>query len=479
MLVFVVGLIIGGTSAHAASPQGVTKVVRTKAREQIRLPVKGKLRLRVDPMSGTLTLTSKSKATIRKLVERFFETPSALCPDFDATDHRIILRCQSRNLKAKITGKRRRRVLRVDDLLGPPLRKDDSRMPLLFYPPEQLGLGSKCPSNTDAGQGECHLRARRMKSAAKSFRKALKGEHRVFASLRLGDLAMEIGDVETAVGWYRKAGFRGPYGRLATLRLCELNGTCFDDRDHHYRYTDTAALRTPLKEEVVLRTARMHVFAGRPLQAAHYLLSTGLRTKSDNLCKYAPALCHRIALEALRTSQIQPSSDALSLYMALPGRLAGDHAFELTDLAAQTAEDLGALAFAASLLASSTEVVPDALAADHLYRTARLYVAADDQARARIVLRFAKEQYRKDAPQLLRFLLLEEQLDEARRRRDAEAALAADTPAEEAPALSPQELLLADAAKLLADAKTERTAPLYPPKEAPAVDGGVVASAAE
>ncbi|MCP4500676.1 MAG: tetratricopeptide repeat protein [Deltaproteobacteria bacterium] len=422
-------------------------------------------------MAGTLTLKAKNKRTIEKLVDEFFNTPSKICPEFDATEYRIILRCKSRQIAARIRGRRAKRVLQVDELLGPPLLASDAQPPKMFYPPRPLGLGGPCPGDTNASKAECSIQKGKLEKAAKLLQKALK-EQPAYAALRLGDLALGLGDVETAAAWYKRAGYRGPFGRLAKVRLCELNGTCFDDHRHRYRYLDSTALPSPLKEEMVLRAARLHVFAGRPLQAASFLLSTGLNTRSDNLCKFAIRLCHRIALEGLRASQIEPSADALALFMALPNRLDGPHAFELTDLAASTAEELGAEAFAASLLASSTAVVPKSLAADQLFRTARLFVAAGDVARARIVLRFALEKYRHRPAERIRYALLEAKLDEDLEAEDARLAALATDESTFVEVKSEDDDAFSRAEALLSQSRALRSAPLYPPLPEES-DGGI------
>ena len=83
------------------------------------------------------------------------------------------------------------------------------------------------------------------------------------AALRLGDLALGTGDPATAIGWYRRAGTAGTFGRMARERICELDGSCLGSTAVVRRIFDAHGLPDPLRAEMTIRAIRAEALEGR------------------------------------------------------------------------------------------------------------------------------------------------------------------------------------------------------------------------
>jgi hypothetical protein len=105
-------------------------------------------------------------------------------------------------------------VLEDPRVRGLPLSEDGDQI-WFFYHPIALRFGSGCPGDTAPARGECQFKAGRFTEAALEFRKALQGEYRRLAPLRLGDISLRTG---------RSGNRRGlvPHGRA--LRQLRTNG---------------------------------------------------------------------------------------------------------------------------------------------------------------------------------------------------------------------------------------------------------------
>jgi hypothetical protein len=197
--------------------------------------------------------------------------------------------------------------------------------------------------------------------------------------LRAGDAALAAGDVSLALAAYRDTGHTGPCGRLATERLCELNGgDCF----RQPIVFDRSGFSGAILQDLLLREARAHAFTGHPFEAVDPLIKLGGTFCADN------ALCRHILVGVLRELPQAATADALTFAMSLPGR--GPYAVELTRAEADTSALLGAPRTGATLLATITAQVSAADLPEHLLRTAELYKAANDAAHAAAVTEFAR-----------------------------------------------------------------------------------------
>ena len=94
-----------------------------------------------------------------------------------------------------------------------------------------MGLATRCPGKNEGAQGECWLKEGDRLQAAFHFRKALDTNNRQLAAVRLGDLALAMGDPVTALGWYHRGAPYGVFGRVAASRVCELDGGCLQSTE--------------------------------------------------------------------------------------------------------------------------------------------------------------------------------------------------------------------------------------------------------
>ena len=234
-----------------------------------------------------------------------------------------------------------------------------------------------------------HLKAGRLAEAAFEFRKALQGEYRRLAALRLGDISLRTGDFETAAGWYRMVGRYGSYGRMALARLCELGGGCLGEMRKHV--FDATVLPEPLHGEMLLRGARAFAYIGAVKDSMTALLDA-MRSNSHICDDETRALCRRIVLFALKFPDKDGGFESLEAYMTLPLRTEGYLAIEMVRAAAEKALDLGAPLFAGHLLAASVPWVEGAdtdAINEHLLRATEMYLTAKDAARARTLFEYA------------------------------------------------------------------------------------------
>jgi len=154
------------------------------------------------------------------------------------------------------------------------------------------------------------------------------------------------------------------------------------------------ALPEPLYTEIVLRRARAHTLADKPIEGARILVESSEDPEHDRPCDYALLLCQRIAMEALKTPGADGAAQGLSLYSILPLSKDKKNNYEFATLAAQRAADLGAPQYAANILAAVTGNVSQADLPAHLALTAELYLDGGDTARAFVVLRYVKTRFR-------------------------------------------------------------------------------------
>jgi hypothetical protein len=363
--------------------------------ERIPLPrLAGPIALEVAPLDKQVTLRLPKDSVLAG--GRIASSVGALCRKVTIKQDRVELECRSRRMDAAITRDGGQLFLELYELRGLPWRPGVDGPPLVPYPPHVTGLGGKCPGTSPAGKGECAFMEERWVEAAQHFREALATRDRALASLRLGDLALVAADPATAIGWYQRAGYLGPFGRLATARLCELSATCFQARpslDPH-----PADLPAPLRNDLLLRRARVYAYLGAWSRSLAVLSDSFAADAERTLCTEAGrSTCRRLVLAALRNTRGAESEAALEVFLALPQRDKGPFAVDLAQAAAEASSRLGAPVFGASLLSVVVPELGSEALVDHLARTAELYLAGRDAVRARVILEFAESR----APHLL------------------------------------------------------------------------------
>lgn len=349
--------------------------------ERLRLPP-GEVELEVDSLGARLALTP-TKGTSTALAAAFRARPSTLCPRATVEDGKLLLRCRSRRIEAKLRQERGARFLDLHEVRGLPIDGSFADEPRIFWDPVKLHLGGPCPGDTAFARGECALRSGHDEDAAIEF-EAARSDPRAAgaAALRLGDLAARQGDRALAAEHYGKAGHLGFWGRLGTARICELLGNCLGTRDEA-RIFDPVGMPEPLRIELVLRHARALAFRDEHAAACRLLAAEG------NACKLGENLCGRIALEAMRADLPADRAEGLSLFVSLENRTTSPLAFELSAAAAEVAAAAGAPLFAANTLSVTVDFAPKRRLAGHLLRMAQLYLDAQDPVRAEVVADFA------------------------------------------------------------------------------------------
>ena len=362
-----------GTPPENAEPERVTTVAVVE-----RLPLAAPItRVTISVDSLAMRIDLSTTADPRAIYQRFVASNPQLCPYVSRAGSTVVLQCRTPRIEARLDANGGKPVLEIREVRGLPLSEDGDQI-WFFYHPIALHYGSACPGDTAPARGECHFKAGRFTEAAIEFRKALQGEYRRLASLRLGDISLRTGDPATAAGWYRMAGRYGSYGRLAVARLCELGGTCLGEM--RKRVFDATMLPEPLHGEMLLRAARAHAYIGAVKDSMVNLLEA-MRT-SPRICDDdTRVLCRRLVLFALKFPDTDGGLEALESYLNLPLRTEGFLAIELVRAAAEKALDIGAPLFAGHLLAASVPWVEGAdvdAISDHLLRSAEMYLVAQD-----------------------------------------------------------------------------------------------------
>lgn len=357
--------------------------------ERVRLTQRLSGDIKVHPIAGEIELPTTQAESLAKYLRKKLE--KSPCPKAKIETRAVRLTCNVRKIDAKVTKRRGRRYLEISELRSMPERDSESQLPLFPLDPVEFGFGGACPGDTAAARGECALQKGELTKAAEEFREALKSDsstQRELASLRLGDLALKVGDIDSARGWFMRAGKAGPIGRLAYVRTCEIEGTCFaplDGHRHTYYPYDLGGTSAAIREEIALRAVRAYTFEGNPEAAARILIEEGYRP-----CDLQSDLCVAVEREALREPN-RPSVIAMAIYLTSPLPRSDDAVWEHATLAAEHAAAMGAPSYGASLLAATLNLASTKQLERHLLRSAELYLDADDRARARAVVRYAEQ----------------------------------------------------------------------------------------
>jgi len=378
-------LIALGAPLENAEPERVTTVAVVE-RLPLAAPI-GRVVLSVDSLAMRIDLATT--ADPRAIYQRLLASDPQLCPYISRAANTVVLQCRTPRIEARLDPNGGKPVLEIREVRGLPLSEDGDQI-WFFYHPIALRFGSGCPGDTAPARGECQFKAGRFTEAALEFRKALQGENRRLAALRLGDISLRTGDPSTAAGWYRMAGRQGSYGRMAVARLCELGGSCLGEM--RKRVFDAEALPEPLHGEMLLRAARAHAYIGAVKDSMVSLLDA-IRTNPRICDDDTRVLCRRLVLFALKFPDTEGGLEALESYLNLPSRTEGFLSIEMVRAAAEKALDIGAPLFAGHLLAASVPWVEgtdvEALG-DHLLRSAEMYLIAKDLARARTLYEYAE-----------------------------------------------------------------------------------------
>jgi tetratricopeptide (TPR) repeat protein len=379
---------LGGStpSEPSDSPEG-ERVSTVAAIERLPLAVPiNRVVLSVDSLAMRIDLTTT--ADTRAIQQRFLASDPQLCPFIHREPNTVVLQCRTPRIEARLDQTGGKPILEIHEVRGLPLHESGDQI-WFFYHPIALHFGSGCPGDTSPARGECHFKAGRFTEAALEFRKALTGEYRRLASLRLGDISLRTGDSTTAAGWYRLAGRFGSYGRLATARLCELGGGCLGEM--RKRVFDATMLPEPLHSEMLLRGARAHAYIGA-VKDSMAALTEAMRSNPRICDEDTRILCRRLVLFALKFPDLEGAIEAVEAYMALPGRTEGFLSIEMVRAAAEKCLAIGAPLFAGNLLAASVPWVEGTdveAIGDHLLRSAEMYLIAQDSARARTLYEYA------------------------------------------------------------------------------------------
>ena len=332
-----IGLVVGAVAALAvAAPELPLAGVVERFADLSCLPSAS-----VRPLERSIAVRCKGGAV------RLLKARSKICPNAvkDGEDG-VIFNCNTSFLAAHAS----EGTLLIFQLRGPPVRGEDGPPPS----PSSAELDKACGPSAPP--------------------------------LRAGDAALAGGDLTLALAAFRDAGHLGPCGRLATERICELNGgDCF----RHPVIFDRSGLTGALLQDLLLREARIRALTGHPFEAVEPLLKLGQPTCANN------ALCRHILVSVLREPPRAATAGALAFAMSLPGK--GPYAVELTRAEADTSAALGAPRTGATLLAAITAQVSAADLPGHLLRTAELYKAARDNAHAAAVTEFARTKLSADS----------------------------------------------------------------------------------
>jgi len=412
--------ILLAAAAAPDGPMGVTVQTATVA-ERVPLPrARGPLKLIVDSLSARLQVVApRDRAAV---ASRIAAHANWICPKIVDRPDGVELRCRTRHLDAVISVENGASYLDIRELRGLPWRDGADGPPIFFYDPPQTGLGDRCPGNSMAGIGECLLRGGPTLEAARRFRAALRTPNRQLAALRLGDIALATGDPSTALGWYRRTGTMGVFGRVARTRECEIDGSCLGSTEALLKIFDPAGLPPPVRTEMLLRAVRAELYQDRFNSALKLLTDRISDVGYGELCRdEIDRLCRRFLLEIIRnqalpaTAPAAPPTDKgashevvagkrddaadeaaraqaqeiLELYLALPNWDRGPLAVELADASAELSRRLGAPVFGGNILSAVAPMVPPAAMLDHLARAAELYLEGGDEFRAKLLVEYA------------------------------------------------------------------------------------------
>jgi tetratricopeptide (TPR) repeat protein len=326
-----------------------------------------------EPLTGTLELRRQNNA--KAVAQRMAMGAGQICSEVEAVGTTVVVRCKTKRIDAHLVVERGNKIfIEIEQLRGLPFRHDGDKLSI-FYDPQSVGFGAPCPGTMLVGRAECALRDGRTEEATALFRQALGSAPQAsFAGMRLGDMAAANGDIAGALNYYRRYSYGDLFGRLAAARLCELDGSCLDNAARVFGAADKPE---PVRSELLLRGARVALFADRFSDASKLLLDA------------VNDLCRRMLLVVLDHVTGDDAAQAIEAWLGMPDKYQGPLVMPMLRAVAEKAASIGAPGFAANLLAANATSAEGPGLADHLLRTAELYLAAGDIVRARVVVDYA------------------------------------------------------------------------------------------
>jgi hypothetical protein len=302
-------LLIALAASDDKGPVGV-HLTTSMAAERIPLqPLRGPIELVADPFGARIELrTTKPQPALAAQISNH---AGSICPTVTTIAGGIELRCRTRRFEAILSTEGSKRFLDIQELRGLPWRAGPGGPPSYHYEPFRVGLGPPCPGQNAVSRGECALLAGRLLAAATEFRSAIDSTESQMAALRLGDMSLATGDPATAIGWYRRAGTAGTFGRMARTRVCEIEGSCLGSSDVVRRVFDPRGLPDPLRAEMSVRGIRAEAFAGRFDSSTRMLWQMIHGGSLSWVCREGgEIICRRVLLEGLRQAVSRPAPQA-------------------------------------------------------------------------------------------------------------------------------------------------------------------------
>jgi len=298
-------LLLALAAADDKGPLGVN-VTTAVATERIPLsPLRGPIDIVADPYAGRIELRSTKPQP--QLAAQISHHAGTICPTVKMLGNAVELTCRTHRFEAVLTTEGTKQFLDIQELRGLPWREGLAGPPFYHYEPVRSGIGGSCPGTNAASRGECALRAGKQLEAATQFRSTLESGDFQIAALRLGDLALGTGDPATAIGWYRRAGTAGAFGRMARARICELDGGCLTSSETFHRVFDGHGMPDPVRAEMTILGIRAEALEGR-LGAATRMMWQAIRSGSLAwMCREGgEVICRRVLLEAMREATGAP-----------------------------------------------------------------------------------------------------------------------------------------------------------------------------
>ena len=334
-------------------------------------------------------LELRSKGDARGVYAKIVAAGSRLCPQAQVQRNLVTLECRSRRLDGAVVEDKGKSYLEIYELRGVPWRGEDQRINI-FYGPIAFKVDDACPGSSPLSRGECAFQAGRYPTAAVEFRRALTGDGKRMAAIRLGDIAIINQDPIAAAGWYHAAGRGGAFGRLATGRLCELSGNCFEKSRRIM--LEANLMPEPLHTEMLLRGARVAAYLDE-IPKAMVDMRLAIETTRGGCDGTTTMFCRRLLLKVFQQPGKDGIVEALETYLALPNRHDGPLSLQLLNAAVDKVAKMGAPVFAGNLLAASSQIMATLrkpLSEDLLLKNAELYLAGLDRTRARVVVEYAE-----------------------------------------------------------------------------------------
>jgi hypothetical protein len=299
-------LLIALAASDDKGPVGVHLTTSTVAERIPLLPLRGPIELVADPLGARIELRTMKPQPA--LAAQIASHAGSICPAVTTIAGGIELRCRTRRFEAILSTEGSKKFLDIQELRGLPWRAGPGGPPAYHYEPFRTGLGAVCPGANAVSRGECALLAGHQLEAATEFRSAIDTTDSQMAALRLGDMALATGDPATAIGWYRRAGTAGIFGRMARTRVCEIEGSCLGSTEVVRRVFDPRGLPEPLRAEMSIRAARAEAFAGR-FDSSNRMLWQMIRGGSLAwVCREGgETVCRRVLLEGMRQAATRPA----------------------------------------------------------------------------------------------------------------------------------------------------------------------------